>query len=172
MKNRNTSIIVALAAAFSIPAFAGGSDGHDDGTTRPGQTWAAASQGQEQFSTQRTVVKSAIDNAVQAISGPSNATGGQGVGNVNVAAPTIPDPAAAPAIAPALSVSSLTCMGTMSGGFSLKLFSMSGGKTYIDPECERRQNILMLQTLQRPGAAIRLACTQPDMRKALGAECD
>ena len=179
MKNRSSIILaVGIAALFAQSAQAG--DGRNDGTVRPGQVWSAASQGQEQFMNQqqgqtqaqtaaaKAAVESAINNAVQSTSGASSAS----TGPVTVQAPKIPDPVVSSAVAPALSVSSLTCLGSGALAISTPLVGISGGKSTPDLECERRQNILILQTLQRPGAAIRLACTQPDMRKALGAECD
>jgi hypothetical protein len=78
------------------------------------------------------------------------------------------------AVAPALTSSNDTCMGSTSIGGSGYSFGFSVGSTWEDKNCKMLKNSREMWNMGMRGAAIKLLCTDPDNRFALestGVDC-
>src|ERR1700737_3640935 len=71
------------------------------------------------------------------------------------------------AIAPALTSSNDTCMGSSSVGAQGMSFGVAVGSTWEDKNCKMLKNSRELWNMGMRGAAIKLLCTDPDNRFAL-----
>lgn len=81
---------------------------------------------------------------------------------------------ASTAVAPGLSSSNDTCMGSTSAGVQGASFGVSIGTTWHDDNCKMLKNSREMWNMGYRGAAIKLLCTDPDNRYALestGVDC-
>ena len=143
--------LLLVCLFFPLIAFAGGAPDPDPQEQSQGQA-----QGQEQSQEQSQDVTTEVNSE----GGDATATGGNG-GSVTFQAKDNTPNIFSGYIAP-----SDPCMGGANGALSVPGFGIGGGKTTINPDCERREWFRVMMQSGHTEIAMKIWCASPYSKEA------
>jgi hypothetical protein len=170
------AVVAVIGLAFAAPAYAAqGGEGDNTGCNGQGNPNSPCQGTTHNGGAGGSSTAVSVSNASAKSTSTSGAVGIGGAASASYEGYTgqsqsvrVDTPRQAPAVlAPALSVSSLTCMASVSVGASTPFGGAALGVPKLDKGCEKRANAMILHTLGQSQAALRLMAQDSAVKQAL-----
>lgn len=152
--------LILLITLFALPSWANGS--HEDTSGQEqGQT-----QGQSQGQTQTSATETNVDTDVSLSNYSSGGRGGDATGTGGNASISIQAKDNTPTVIGGYIAPSDPCMGGVNGSVALPGLGVGGGKTTINPDCERREWFRIHMQAGNTEVAMKIFCASPYSHEA------